>query len=253
MKHTKETRKLSSVIIVVLGIFCMIVAGLVGYFGAPKYIKEITIIQKENEEDIVEINTEIKQVNPSHVGAKIVGAATIDPRNDLVQMIEAPKINPFTGKPEVDYSSKGTPLHVPAGVGSVHSYMAWNCVTDPTTKQYKLRVEAEAYDENDFGKIGDRYVVAVKPYYGKIGDYIDVIQEDDSVLRCIIGDYKGDENEEKDGENSKYYHHDRSVVEFIVNGYAWYNSECPRTVYDYHPEWQQNIKSIYNVGNYWGE
>lgn len=229
---------------------CMVIAGSIGYHGAPKFVTNVNVTtNKDGHKEYYYDN--VTEVNPPHVGASLVNASTLDDDN-IVQMEKAPEINPYTGLPEVDYSRKGEALYVPDGVGSVRPFMAWQLITDETTKQYQLRMEAEAYDENDFGFIGNRFAVAVKPYYGKIGDYIDVIQSDDSVLHCIIAEYKGDENTITDGANSRYYHSNQDVIEFIVNQYSWYGGE-ERTVYMYYPEWKQNIKAIYNVGNYWGE
>lgn len=238
-------------IVIVSGfIGCMFIAGSIGYHGEPKFIADVNVVTDENGNKEYHYENATK-VSPSHVGASVVNASTLDEKN-VVQMVEAPSINPYTGLPEVDYSSKGDPLYVPEGVGSVRPFMAWQLITDETTKQYQLRMEAEAYDENDFGFIANRFAVAVKPYYGKIGDYIDVIQSDDSVLHCIIAEYKGDENIVTDGVNARYYHTNQDVIEFIVNQYSWYTGE-QRTVYMYHPEWKQDIKAIYNVGNYWNE
>lgn len=238
-------------VFVVGGIFfgCMIVAGSIGYYGAPRFSATVTVSEDENGNEEFHYD-DVTEVQPPHVGASVVNASTLD--EESAQMVESPKINPYTGMPEVDYSSRGEPLYVPQGVGSVRPFMAWQLITDETTKQFQLRMEAEAYDENDFGVIAGRYAVAVKPFYGKIGDYIDVIQADDSVIHCIIADYKGDENAHVDGDNSKYYHSHKDVIEFIVNQYSWYGND-QRTVYQYHPDWKQDIKAIYNVGNYWGE
>lgn len=167
---------------------------------------------------------------------------------DMVQIVQNEDISPVN----TESYYPGFKRYVPDGVGACHPYMAWQLISDPSTPQYQLRMEAESYDENDFGKIGDRYAVAVKPYYGKIGDYIDVIQEDGSIIYCIIAEYKGDENRNVDKIFATYYHTHKDVVEFIVNQCAWYGSTPERTVYDYHPEWNQNIDVIYNVGNYWG-
>lgn len=244
----RQTARRAAILGIVAFVFIMYIAGFIGAMKYNEYKSEA-----ESQESR-EITPEEMEQN-SGFGFRDFGTTNVTAASwedgSLVRFIPYPETNPFTGRPVVDYSKKGEALYVPEGIGSVHSYMTWQSITDPTTKQFQLLMEAEAYDENDFGVINGKYVVAVKPYYGKIGDYLDVIQDDDSVLHCIIGDYKGNENEITDGENSKYYHHDKSVVEFIVNGYAWFDTE--RTVYDYHPEWHQNIKAIYNVGNYWGE
>lgn len=149
--------------------------------------------------------------------------------------------------------SGGVEKVVPSGRGSNHTFMGWQLVTSKSSKQYKLRAQAgENYDSNGFGKIGDRYVVAVKPYYGSIGDYIDVYKCNGEVIKCIIGDAKG-----SDGGGDKYGHADGSIVEFVVDKHSWYSKYNGlgryRTVGEFHPTWtSSNIAKIVNVGNYWG-
>ena len=141
---------------------------------------------------------------------------------------------------------------VPKGKGSKHTFMGWQLVTNKSSKQYKLRKQSgENYDSNGFAKVGDRYVVATKPYYGKIGDYIDVYKSNGEVIKCIIGDAKG-----SDGGGDKYSHADGSIVEFVVDKYKWYSKHNGlgryRTVGEFHPSWgKHSISKIVNIGNYW--
>ena len=80
-------------------------------------------------------------------------------------------------------SSEGTEIILPSGLGDVRTYMGWQCITNTSSTQYKLMQTAGMnFDEEGFGIIGDRYVVATTTTYGEVGDYIDVYQEDGSVL-----------------------------------------------------------------------
>ena len=107
---------------------------------------------------------------------------------------------------------------VPEGRGSVHTMMGWQLVTCQTSNQYRLREDAgEYYDENGFAKINDRFVVATKPFYGTVGDYIDVYKANGEIIHCIIGDQKG-----IDGGGDEYGHADGSIIEFVVDMYRWY-------------------------------
>lgn len=144
---------------------------------------------------------------------------------------------------------KGEEKFVPDYCGSVHPYMGWACITDESSPQYKLKQKCENYDENGFGKVGNRYAVAMKPYYGEIGDYIDIIQNDGVEYHCIIVDYKGMENKEEDGWLATYAHSMNDIVEFVVDKESWYNTD--KTVKQFHPEFSRNISKIYNVGSYW--
>lgn len=141
----------------------------------------------------------------------------------------------------------GSQKYVPPGYGSVHSYMGWQCITSKNSKQMKLRNAAESFDQYGFGKVGDRYAVAVKPYYGEIGDYLNITQTDGVTYKVAVADHKGNEN----GSTglAKYIHGDNSMVEFVVDKPSWYGTN--KTVTKFHPEWKQNIASIENVGNYW--
>ena len=85
----------------------------------------------------------------------------------------------------------GTTINVPAGLGSVHTYMGWQMITDTSSAQYKLREQAGMnFDSEGFGRINGRYVIACTTTFGNVGDYIDFYQEDGTVIQCIIGDTK---------------------------------------------------------------
>ncbi len=145
---------------------------------------------------------------------------------------------------------KGTTVALPEGLGSIHTYMGWQCITAKSSNQYKLREAAGMnFDEEGFAKIGDRYVVATTTTFGKVGDFIDVYQEDGTVIKCVIGDIKsqGDAGCTKWGHNNG-----RCVVEFVVDKSKWYGSSMhanPGTS-SCHPEWNQNIDKIVNKGNF---
>ncbi len=140
----------------------------------------------------------------------------------------------------------GNAITLPGGLGSVHSYMGWQCITSKSSMQYKLREAAGMnFDQNGFGKIGDRYVVATTSTFGKVGDYIDVVQADGSIIKCIIGDIKsqGDAGCTQWGHNNG-----QCVVEFVVDKNSWYKTN--KTVTSFHPDWNQTISQIVNKGNY---
>jgi hypothetical protein len=145
---------------------------------------------------------------------------------------------------------KGTTVALPEGLGSIHTYMGWQCITAKSSNQYKLREAAGMnFDEEGFAKIGDRYVVATTTTFGKVGDFIDFYQEDGTVIKCVIGDIKsqGDAGCTKWGHNNG-----RCVVEFVVDKSKWYGNSMhanPGTS-SCHPEWNQNIDKIVNKGNF---
>lgn len=149
-------------------------------------------------------------------------------------------------------SAEGTEIILPSGLGSVRTYMGWQCITNTESTQYKLMQTAGMnFDEEGFGIIGDRYVVATTDTYGNVGDYIDVYQEDGSVLNCIIGDIK---NQNDEGCNEWGHLDGQCVVESVVDKNTWYSggggSHANPGTASCRPEWDQNIIKIVNKGNY---
>ena len=147
---------------------------------------------------------------------------------------------------------EGTTITLPEGLGNIHTYMGWQCITSVSSKQYKLRTAAGMnFDEEGFAKIGDRYVVATTTTFGNVGDFIDVYQEDGTVIKCIIGDIK---NQNDAGCTEWGHNNGRCVVEFVVDKDTWYRNgggAHPNPGTDScHPEWNQNIDKIVNKGNF---
>lgn len=149
-------------------------------------------------------------------------------------------------------NEKGVTVEVPEGLGNIHTYMGWQMITSKSSTQYKLREAAGMnFDEEGFGKIGDRYVIACTTTFGNVGDFIDVYMEDGTVLKCVIGDIKsqGDEGCNKWGHNNG-----DCIIEFVVDKKTWYGSSGgshanPGTQ-SCHPEWNQEIDKIVNKGNF---
>lgn len=169
-------------------------------------------------------------------------------------------------------SENGSVKAVPSGFGKTMSYMDWDLITSKTSTQMKLINDAgKSFDKDGLGMVGDRYTVAVKPYYGTIGDYLNVQYEDGTVVKAIVADQKGRENEPGNylysaASNAKQrsqgitdrVHTDGSVVEWVIDGHGRHGSYGAfsgyggsKTVAALHPEWHKNMTSITNVGNYW--
>lgn len=253
-------RKLKRKIVNLTSIFCVL-GCLILLYEASFSIGQLQLFVKadsqdpmrvEDPEEHLQIVTSADETGSKADLVKFVATVNPTPTQEPIKIDETMNTN-IIKVGIVNTTPRIGERHVPDNVGKCHPYMAWQLISDPTTEQFQLRMEAESYDEHDFGKIDNRYAVAVKPYYGKIGDYLDVIQEDGTIIPCIVAEYKGNENVDIDGEMAIYYHKDKDVVEFIVNQNAWYGADPERHVLDYHPEWNQNILVIYNVGNYWGE
>lgn len=144
---------------------------------------------------------------------------------------------------------EGTTINIPSGLGSVHTYMGWQMITSTTSTQYKLREQAGMnFDEEGFGKINGRYVIACTTTFGKVGDYIDFYQEDGTIIPCIIGDIKS----RNDAGCNKWGHQNgHCIIEFVVDKNSWYNSGHPNPGNAAcHPEWNKNLRKAVNGGSY---
>ena len=105
-------------------------------------------------------------------------------------------------------------MDVPSN-NSFKSYMGAHKITDTSSAQYQLKSE---YLDSACGiKLvdGDCYVIALGSYYTTtIGARVDLVMDNGSVVRCVVGDIKAD----KDTDAMNRQHNvDNSVVEFIVN------------------------------------
>lgn len=135
--------------------------------------------------------------------------------------------------------------------GNCYTYMGWQLITAPDSQQYKLREAAGMnFDNEGFGIINNCYVIACTTYYGNVGDYIDWVLADNSVLHTIIGDIKssGDPNYDTYGH---IIGNDLNVIEFVVDYNTWYPTHDNPGTTDCHPEWAGLIQSFNNIGNFW--
>lgn len=116
----------------------------------------------------------------------------------------------------------GETIKIPTGFGSVHTYMGWQTITSVSSTQYVLRDKAGMnFDEEGFGRINNRYVIACTTTFGNVGDYVDFYQEDGTIISCIIGDIKN----QNDAGCNKWGHEDgHCIIEFVVDKERWYNT-----------------------------
>ena len=143
----------------------------------------------------------------------------------------------------------GETIYIPDGLGSSHTYMGWQQITATDSNQYKLREQAGMnFDEEGFGRINGRYVIACTTTFGEVGDYVDFYQADGTIIPCIIGDIK---NQTDDGCTEWGHDNGLTVVEFVVDYDSWYNPDHvnPGTP-NCHPEWHQNLIKAVNGGSY---
>ena len=152
-------------------------------------------------------------------------------------------------------AKKGDVINPPKGFGTYNTYMGWQKIKSKTSNQVRLRNAAgQNFDENGYGIINGRYVVATTSTYGDVGDYIDVKYADGRTLRAIIGEIKsfGDSNSNK-------YGHDKNVIEFVVDQDRWYKFENgaqagQRIQHSTEPGTiRGQITSVTNMGSYYDD
>ena len=142
----------------------------------------------------------------------------------------------------------GIVIDIPEGLGNEHTYMGWQCITSPSSNQYRLREAAGMnFDSEGFGIINGRYVIACTSTYGDVGDYIDFYQADGTIIPCIIGDEK---NQSDAGCTVWGHSGGNNIVEFVVDRDTWYTGHVNPGNAACHPEWNQNIIKAVRLGNY---
>lgn len=108
------------------------------------------------------------------------------------------------------------------------SYMDFRSVTDTSSAQYQLLNSQDCYTDAATGcrMLGDRYCIALgSGYTTTIGAKVNLVFEDGSVMRCVLGDAKADEHTDTEShqfhtggmQNGIWYAADGSVAEFIVD------------------------------------
>ena len=149
-------------------------------------------------------------------------------------------------------ASTGTLIALPQGLGDVYTFMGWQMITAPSSDQYALREKAGmVFDEEGFGIVDGRYVIAMTQTYGRVGDYVDIYLANGTVLPCIIGDIKGYSDP---GVNEWGHMHGQNVVEFVVDTNTWYdNGHANPGTESCHPEWKSTVEKVVNLGSYFDQ
>lgn len=103
------------------------------------------------------------------------------------------------------------------------------------------------FDSEGFARLDGRYIIACTDKYGKVGDKIDFTLTDGTVIRCIKGDTK---NQNDAGCNEWGHDNGLSVIEFCVKKSIWYtgNHGNPGTA-SCKPEWSARVCNWKNLGS----
>lgn len=94
------------------------------------------------------------------------------------------------------------------------SYMDYRCITSRNSRQYRLQAKYGYTGSNGVRMVNGRYCIALGSYYThNIGQYVDLILGNGTVIKCIVADAKS--NRHTNSNNS--VGRDGSVAEFVVD------------------------------------
>ena len=98
------------------------------------------------------------------------------------------------------------------------SFMDYRTITNTESQQYKLQQHYAYTGEHGIRMADSRYIVAIGTYFTPdIGQYFDIILENGTVIPCILGDQKADEDTDSNNIITK---HNGCMSEFIVDSDA---------------------------------
>ena len=158
-------------------------------------------------------------------------------------------MSPYHFEPDVNVEDNDTPVvgspigerkSVPSQNG-FFSYMDADCITSECTDQYKMK-EGYQLDSSGIWTYDGRWCIAVGSYYTKnVGQYIDVVLKNGTIITGILADCKSD----KDTDSTRRQNPNGSIVEFVVNESSL-SSDVKKhgnCAYAY-PQWQSEVDHI---------
>lgn len=119
--------------------------------------------------------------------------------------------------PNVSYKIKDAPSEPDVVNKNAKSYMRFQALGYQSwnVQGYLARQKGCSVGKYDIRMLDGRYLIALGSYYtSKIGQYVDVILSDGTVVPCILGDQKADPDTDP---THRYHASDKSVMEFIIS------------------------------------
>lgn len=93
------------------------------------------------------------------------------------------------------------------------SFMDYSAITSVSSRQYKIQSSKAYTGDRGIRMVNGRYLIAIGSFYSKeVGQYIDLVLENGTVIPCIIGDCKKDIDTMNNHSTGK----DGSTAEFII-------------------------------------
>lgn len=131
----------------------------------------------------------------------------------VIDLTELPTVENTEVEVVAEPEPQWVEMDVPSN-NSFKSYMGAHKITDTNSAQYQFKSE---YLDSACGikLVDNRYTIAIGTYYTEtIGTRVDLVMCNGSVVPCIVGDVKADDDTDA---MNRQHNVDKSVVEFIVN------------------------------------
>lgn len=123
------------------------------------------------------------------------------------------------------------------------SYESYKVITSKNSPHYKLQNQYAVTGPEGIRKVDDRFCIAVGSYFTTtIGQYIDIVLANGTIIPCILGDQKSDAHTD---EQHIAHSTDGSIVEFIVDLDVL--NELPRKMGNIsyvYSEWQSPVVQV---------
>jgi hypothetical protein len=145
-------------------------------------------------------------------------------------------------EPEITY----TTIDVPEKYikrSAFKSYESFRAITSVNTPHYKLQNQYAYTAPDGIRAVNGRYCIALGSYFtSRIGQYVDIVLQNGTIIECILGDQKSDAHTEW----PHVAHPDGSVVEFIIDKKVLPSSivHSSGNVSDLYEEWQSPVVQI---------
>lgn len=158
-----------------------------------------TTIQKKTSDNFLDDNINYQAIEENEVNEDNSNLDSNSDENDISDIYLS------------NYESYDTPDNC-----HFKSFMDYRTITDKTSKQFNMQ-DNEAYTDTDTGLriVDERYCIAVGSYYTKtVGEKIDVVLENGTIIPCIFAEAKSDEHTDK---LTHRQNPNGSIIEFIVD------------------------------------
>ena len=127
----------------------------------------------------------------------------------------------------MDLGLGGTPLEyksIPIKSHGFKSYTRYTAITRKTSLQYKLQKEYAYTGQYGIRQVNGRFCIAVGTgVTDKMGQYVDVVLENGTIIHCIVCDQKADQHTKEDRITTA---HNKCVCEFYLDTVLPEIKEC---------------------------